>query len=121
SDVCSYDLIGDNRPGVSQLTPHGITGTTIYHYDPKIMSKIATKLGYESQSQYYDSLAFEVKKSFNETFFDKKTGLYATGSQTALAMPLYLGIVDTESKEYIFGDLIKDILSQDTAFTADDI
>ncbi|WP_149915421.1 family 78 glycoside hydrolase catalytic domain [Sphingobacterium cavernae] len=113
--------IGDNRPGVSQLTPHGITGTTIYHYDLKIMSKIATKLGYESQSQYYDSLAFEVKKSFNETFFDKKTGLYATGSQTALAMPLYMGIVDTEFKENIFGNLIKDIISKDTTFTAGDV
>ena len=39
-----YDL-GPKPPGVSQLTPMGVTGTAIYYYDLNIASKIATLLG----------------------------------------------------------------------------
>ncbi|MCA5004719.1 family 78 glycoside hydrolase catalytic domain [Sphingobacterium bovistauri] len=115
-----YD-IGKERPGVSQLTPHGVTGTSIYHYDLTVMSKIAEKLGYKSDRQYFDSLAVEVKKAFNNEFFNSQNGIYATGSQTAQAMPIYMNIFEPQYKTAVFENLLKDIFIKDTTFTSGDV
>lgn len=115
-----YD-IGPERPGVSQLTPAGITGTAIYHYNLEILSKIADQLGHPSDKAYFDSLRNEVYQSFHTTFYDKGKQWYGTGSQTAQAMALYMGLVDEENREPVWNTLLKDIFDRDTAFTAGDV
>jgi len=64
-----YD-IGPKRPGVSQLTPPGVTATAIYYHDLVIMTHIATVLNKTTDAKQYMQLALAVKKSFNENFFD---------------------------------------------------
>ncbi|PWK27633.1 alpha-L-rhamnosidase-like protein [Arcicella aurantiaca] len=115
-----FDL-GPNRPGVSQLTPMGVTGTAIYYYDLQIMEKIALLLHKKTEAESYRILAMEVKKSFNETFFNKETKHYATGSQTANAMAIYMNLVEPTHKKDVLENLIKDIKSRNNALTAGDI
>ncbi|MGJ1205348.1 family 78 glycoside hydrolase catalytic domain [Sphingobacterium lactis] len=115
-----YD-IGPERPGVSQLTPKGITATSIYYYDLGIMAKIAKLLGKENDVNTYTIFQNKVGESFNKHFFDPKTAKYATGSQTSQAMPLYLGLVSPENKEKVLENLIQDIYSKDTSFTSGDV
>lgn len=115
-----YD-IGPERPGVSQLTPHGVTGTAIYYYDLNVMGRIAEELGRTDDKLYYDSLGNAVRESFNNRFFDGEQGHYATGSQTAQAMPLYMGLVEEQNREKVLKALIADISSRDTTFTAGDV
>lgn len=115
-----FDL-GPNRPGVSQLTPMGVTGTAIFYYDLGIMSKIARKIGKQQDAEEYDVLAALVKKAFNDKFFDKKTKQYATASQTANAMAIYMNLVDPKDKDAVLANIIKDIRDRNNSLTAGDI
>lgn len=115
-----YDL-GPKPPGVSQLTPMGVTATAIYYYDLILLTAIAYELGETADQKNYKQLAEEVKKAFNKTFFDKGAKQYATGSQTANAMALYMELVDPPYKEAVLNNLIQDIRNNDNALTAGDI
>ena len=115
-----YD-IGPKAPGVSQLTPMGITGTAIYYYDLVIISKIARLLGKPDEAAGYEKLAGAVKTVFNETFFDKKTKQYGTGSQTANAMAVYMKLVEPQYKNDVVNNIVKDIRDRKNSLTAGDI
>ncbi|WP_187443972.1 family 78 glycoside hydrolase catalytic domain [Sphingobacterium phlebotomi] len=115
-----YDL-GPERPGFSQLTTPGITATATYYYDLEIMAKIAELLEDNEKKIYYDSLRNEVYRAFNEKFYQEDNAVYGSGSQTALSMALYMGLVDKANKDKVRANLIKDIADRDTSFTAGDI
>ena len=115
-----YDL-GPNKPGVSQLTPMGVTGTAIYYYDLQVMQQIATVLNKNSDAIQYQKLAMEVKKSFNETFFNPETKQYASGSQTANAMAVYMKLVEPADKKAVVENIVKDIRKRNNSLTAGDI
>jgi len=115
-----YD-IGPKPPGVSQLTPMGVTGTAIYYYDLKILEKIATLLGKKADAIAYAKLALEVKNAFNHKFFDAKSKQYATGSQTANAMAVYMELVEEKHKNAVIENLVKDIRDRKNSLTAGDI
>lgn len=115
-----YDL-GPKPPGVSQLTPMGVTGTAIYYYDLKILEKIATLLGKKADALVYEKLAGEVKKSFNNKFFDAKNKQYASGSQAANSMAVYMGLVENADKNAVIENLVKDIRDRKNSLTAGDI
>ncbi|MFD1771997.1 family 78 glycoside hydrolase catalytic domain [Sphingobacterium suaedae] len=115
-----YDL-GPERPGVSQLTPAGVTATAIYYYDLQVLSKIASILEDSVEKTRCDSLQQEVHRAFNKTFYHAEQASYGTGSQTALAMALYTGLVDASAQNDVFENLVRDIVAHDTSFTAGDI
>lgn len=115
-----YDL-GPKPPGVSQLTPMGVTGTAIYYYDLQIAEKIAKILGHGDDAQEYADIAEEVKKAFNQTFFNPETKQYASGSQTANAMALFMNLVEPENRKAVLQHLIDDIQDRNYALTAGDI
>ncbi|MDQ0966041.1 alpha-L-rhamnosidase [Flavobacterium sp. W4I14] len=115
-----YDL-GPKPPGVSQLTPMGVTGTAIYYYDLTILEKMATLLGKKADAIAYAKLAIEVKNAFNDKFFDTKSKQYATGSQTANAMAVYMELVEEKHKNAVIENLVKDIRDRKNSLTAGDI
>jgi alpha-L-rhamnosidase len=115
-----YD-IGPERPGVSQQTTMGVTGTAIYYYNLQILQKIAKMLAKPDDAIKYQKLAEEVKASFNKTFFNPNTKQYATGSQAANAMAIYMKLVAPEHKQAVIANLIKDIRDRNNALTAGDI
>lgn len=115
-----YDL-GPERPGFSQLTTPGITATAIYYYDLKTMCKIAELLGDQDYKLYADSLQQVVYQAFNAKFYEEEKASYGSGSQTALSMALYMGLVDEVNKKNVQDNLVKDIVGRDTSFTAGDI
>lgn len=115
-----YDL-GPEHPGYSQLTELGLTPTAIYYYDLKIMEQTAEQLGKKEEAAGYASLAEEVKKAFNDKFFNKEKGYYDKGSQTANAMPLYLGLVEEIDKEGCLRQIVSDIRSRGNSITSGDI
>ena len=52
----------------------------------------------------YNTLAQKIKEAINTSFLNKETGIYAEGTQTELAMPLYWGIVPEEDKKKLLPD-----------------
>ncbi|WP_431199994.1 family 78 glycoside hydrolase catalytic domain [Mucilaginibacter sp. P19] len=115
-----YDL-GPNPPGVSQLTPQGITATSLYYYDLDIAGKIATLLGKSDDAASYKRLAAEVKQAYNQKFFNAETKQYGTGSQAANAMSVYAGLVEPQYKAAVVNNIVKDIRGRGNALTAGDI
>ncbi len=115
-----FDL-GPKRPGVAQLTPVALTATAIYYYDVTILAKAAKLTRQEADEKYYTELAEEVKRSFQKKFFDEKTAACSTGSQTAYAMPLYVGLIPDEYQEKVLNNLVDSIKKNDYALTSGDI
>ncbi len=113
--------IGPNRPGVSQMTKMGVTGTATYYYDLTIMMRVAKLLNRTADVKLFEQTAAEVKRSFNQKFFDKQRMQYDSASQTANAMALYMGLVETQYRNAVADALIKDIRSRNNALTAGDV
>ena len=115
-----YDL-GPKPPGVSQLTPIGVTATATWYYDLILITKIAEQLGKSEDKIKYQKLAVEVRNAFNAKFFNQDTKQYATGSQSANAMAVFMGLVNVTDKESVTNNLIKDIEQRNYSLTAGDI
>jgi alpha-L-rhamnosidase len=115
-----FDL-GPKEPGVSQLTPMGVTGTAIFYYDLNILKNIATLLNKNEDAVKFERLAFKVRRAFNDTFFREGTKQYATGSQTANAMAVYMGLVEPQYKQAVIDNIVKDIRDRNNSLTAGDI
>ena len=113
--------IGPAEPAHSQLTSNGVSATAIYYYDICTMQRIAEHLGKTADAERYESLAAEVKKAFNERFFDRRTLKYDRNSQAANAMALYMGLVEPQYEEVVLKNLIDDIRGRGNAVTAGDI
>jgi alpha-L-rhamnosidase len=115
-----YDL-GPRFPGEAQLTPKEVTATSIWYYDAKLLGGMASLIGENEDSQYYNSLAEEIRIAFNRKFFNSETNVYSTGSQTAYAMPLFFGMVDDSCHSKVVNNLVTSIRNNNNALTAGDI
>ncbi len=85
------------------------------------MSETAQRLGKTADAAKYHDLATEIRKAFNQRFFNSQENSYSTGSQTALAMPLVLGLVDPDSRQAVADRLVKDIRDHGNHTTAGDV
>jgi len=115
-----YDL-GPNVPGIAQLTPIAATATAIYYYDASLMSQMAGLIGKEAEVKKYADWAEEIRSVYNKEFLNPETHIYSTGSQTAISMPLVVGIVPESLKEVVFQTLIASINKSGKALTAGDV
>jgi len=115
-----YDL-GRRFPGPAQLTPKELTATAIYFYDIKVLAETAELLGFQTEAKKMHLLSEEVKKAFNGAFFNESSKTYSTGSQTAMSMPLSLGLVEERFRKNVFQNLVDSINASGKALTAGDI
>jgi hypothetical protein len=115
-----YD-IGPKPAWGSQLTPIEFTGTAIYFYDNQIMAQIAAILGKTNDAKYYKQRTEAIRHSFNKAFYKPEKGIYATGSNTTLAMPLFLNIAEPENRTTLIDSLVADIRHHGNAFTSGEV
>ena len=113
--------LGPKPPGPAQLTPNSLTATAIYYYDVQLMGKMAALLGKKDDASQYEKLAALIKTAFNKQFFNETTRVYSTGSQTAMSMPLCVGLVDEQYKKQVVKNLVDSIYANNKALTAGDI
>ena len=106
-DWCDFERGGG--VGESALTPKSLTATAIYYRDIEIVSKTAQLLGYLEEAKTYSALAANVRAAFTNELFNSGSNTYATGSQTANAMPLALGLVDAERRDAVFASLTSEV------------
>ena len=112
---------GPNRPGEAQLTPKALTATSIYFYDVKLLSEMASVLKKTNEQSKLAAWADEIKTAFNAKFFNPETGVISTGSQTAMAMPWCVGLVDDQYKPKVMQNLEDSIRAQGKPLTAGDV
>jgi hypothetical protein len=112
---------GPKRPGEAQLTPKSLTATAIYYYDLQLLAQMLRLCGRPREAEQNAILASKVKTSFTAHFFNPITRVYSTGSQTAMAMPLCVGLVEEAHKGQVFKNLTDSIVHSGNALTAGDI
>ena len=112
---------GPKQPGVAQLTPKALTATSIYFYDVKLLSEMASVLKKTDEQKRFATWAGEIKTAFNSKFFNTETGVISTGSQTAMAMPWCVGLVDEQYKPKVMQNLEDSIRAQGKPLTAGDV
>jgi alpha-L-rhamnosidase len=115
-----YDQ-GPNRPGNAQLTPVPFVATALYFEIVRTLGGIAVHLGKTRDADFYAAEAAAIRDAFNKKFFNAAKQSYATGSQTALALPLVLDLVPAESRDAVLAALVSEIQGRNHAVTAGDV
>jgi len=97
---------------ISSETPPPLVWTGYYYRDAGTVAEAAKVLGYQEDSEEYARLAEDIKQAFNKKWLNKDTCQYATGSQTANAFPLALGIVPQELVQGLLQNLTQTIVEK---------
>ena len=115
-----YD-IGPNFPGESQLTSKGITATATQALNLRVMAEAAELLGDAGEAEAYRERFRETRRAFNAAFWREQPGHYDTGSQTAQAMPLFVGLVPPVRRRLTLQTLVEDVEGRGHHPTAGDV
>jgi len=115
-----YD-VGPASPGESQLTSKGLTATAIYYQDLVTLARIASLLQKPEDATRFAAEASALKAAFNRVLYHPGTRTYDRSSQTANAMPLYLGLVPEEDRSAVLENLVEDIRAHHNHVTAGDV
>ena len=98
--------LGDWVP-VKSKTPVELTSSAYYFVDVTILAKTAKLFGKNGDFEKYSTLAEKIKTAFNNKYLNKTTGIYGSGFQTELSVPLYWGLVPEEFKTKVANNLAK--------------
>ena len=125
-DILNYGLgdwfdVGPGKPGKAQLTSVALSATAMYHYLLSTMSSVAAHLGKTDDADFFTRKAERVKDAFGKRFYVGGEKIYENGSQAALSMALYMGLVPDSLKQQTVDALIRDVKSHGYAVTAGDI
>ena len=125
-DILDYGLgdwfdIGPRKPGRAQLTSVAFSATAMYYYELCTMQQIARHLGHEADAQQFAATAARVKQAFQQRFYVGGEKVYENGSQTGLAMALYMNLTTDSTRHATLDALVRDIESRNYALTAGDV
>ena len=98
---------------ISKETPKDYIWTCFYYHNTRTLASMSGVLGKKAQQQRYDKLARDIRAVINKTWFDPKTGHYATKSQTSEIIALALDIVPRDSKQQLIDNIAKTITKTD--------
>ncbi|MDT0677565.1 glycoside hydrolase family 78 protein [Autumnicola musiva] len=115
-----YDY-GEHAAGYSKNSPIALSATSHYFYGASLVAKAADMLGRNQDAKKYQNLSTEIRKAFNNRFYNPKKGNYATGSQFSNAVPIYMGIVEPENKEKVMNSLLDTIKANNYRLTTGDV
>ncbi|MCC8155414.1 MAG: glycoside hydrolase family 78 protein [Tannerellaceae bacterium] len=73
-----------------------LTSSVYFYVDTKILAEAARLFNKEEDFRYYSTLAEKIKEAVNTKYLNRETGIYASGTQTELSVPLQWKIVPEE-------------------------
>jgi hypothetical protein len=114
-----YDR-GPAPAGHAQLTPDGVTATAVFYEGLRTVVRVAEVAGKRRESARFAAAAEKIAAAFRKKFLDAATGRVATGSQTAQAMTLVLGLAPG-LEDRVRAVLMEDIAARGDQFTAGNI
>ena len=105
--------LGDWVP-VKSVTPVELTSSAYFFVDASILARTAALLGKKEDQKKYMVLAEKIKGAFNAKYLDTVAGLYGTGLQTELSVPLYWGLVPEKMKHKVAANLARRVEADGT-------
>lgn len=107
---------------LGKVTPKGLTATAYYFHCIDALAKMAQLIGKKEDALKFANLAGQIGVAFNKKFFHEDTKTYGTGSQTAMAMPLSMGIVEDRYRQDVLRNMVRNIQEVDSnRLTAGDV
>ncbi len=116
-----YDYHKDFPAGPSRNTPIPLSATMHYYIDIDFLVKAAEMTGNTNDLIFYSKLRDEVKTAYNKEFFNEETKQYGTGSQASNSMSLFAGLVESNHKNAVLDNLVKDIEKHGYKLTTGDV
>jgi alpha-L-rhamnosidase len=113
--------IGPGKPGQAQLTPKSLTATAIFYDDLNVMAQTAQLLGKNDDAANFVKEAAATRATYQQTFYHADTGQFSTGSQTANAMSVALGLANPEQISPAVAGIVQDIQSRGNSLTSGDV
>lgn len=98
--------LGDWVPVKSKASVE-LTSSAYYYADVVILAKAAKLFGKKEDQERYEKLAKKIRNAFNTKYFNPTKGVYATGIQTELSVPLYWGLVPAEHRAAVAANLAR--------------
>lgn len=102
--------LGDWIP-VKSKSPVELTSSVYYYADATILANAAKLLSKEEDFKTYSALAQKIKAAVNGKYLNNETGVYGSGVQTELSVPLFWGLVPEELKGKVAANLAKRVES----------
>ncbi|MGM0376282.1 MAG: glycoside hydrolase family 78 protein [Bacteroidota bacterium] len=90
-----------------------ITSTVYYYVVASILANAAELFDRWEDHKKYSALAELIKKAFNDKFLDREAGIYGSGYQTELSMPLFWGLVPEDMKVKVAENLASQVEKND--------
>jgi alpha-L-rhamnosidase len=106
--------LGDWVP-VKSTSPVEFTSSVYYYVDATILSRAAGLIGNKPDEIKYAALAQTIKDAINAKYLNKLTGIYGSGVQTELSVPLMWGIVPTDMIGKVAANLAKRVEADGSA------
>lgn len=86
-----------------------LTSSVYFYVDTRILAQAAQLFGRNEDYLHYTALAEKIKAAINHKYLDPEAGIYASGSQTELSVPLMWGVVPEELKQQVADNLAKKV------------
>jgi hypothetical protein len=102
----------------ANLTPAPITATAFFYEDARRLAEAATLLGHAEDATRFAARAEQIKRAYVAKFRNAD-GLYGTGSQASLAIPLAMGLVESADRAGVLAALVKDVEEKGYASAGD--
>lgn len=115
-----YDY-GEHRAGFSKNSPVEVSSTAHSFYAALKVAEFAKLLGNKQAEKKYGVLAANIRKAYNDKFFDKNTKQYGTGSQFCNAVSIFMGLVEPQYKDAVMENLKADIHKHGNRLTTGDV
>lgn len=103
---------GDWVP-VKSLSNLELTSSVYFYVDTHILAEAAKLFDREDDYKHYSTLANNIKNAINRKYLDRETGIYATGTQTELSVPLQWKVVPEEMIPLVARNLSKKVEEAD--------
>lgn len=86
-----------------------LTSSTYFYVDANILANAAKLLNKQDDYAHYSALAEQIKQAINNKFLNRETGIYASGTQTELSVPLQWKVVPTDMIPKVTANLAKKV------------
>lgn len=98
--------LGDWVP-VNSKAPVELTSSAYYFVDATILANAARLFSKEEDYRYYSDLAEKIRNAINSKYLNRETGIYGSGMQTELSVPLQWGIVPVDMRAKVAANLAR--------------
>ncbi len=105
--------LGDWVP-IKSVSNLELSSSIYFYVDALILSKIAGLMDEDEDAARYKVLAGQVKEAINAKFLDREKGIYASGFQTEMSLPLFWGVVPDELIQTVANHLAESVKQNGT-------